>query len=227
MKTYPLLFEPGEGWMYGSGTDWAGEAIARVNSTTLEEFMRANIWEPLGMTSTTFHPELHPGMMERLVAMYERTDDHGLERGAWLSRIPARHDCGGHGLWSTTAHDWTESSSAWCLRTADPSLSKASIDEIFKPQTVGSSDLQELLTGPLRASLRSTVDMAPAASRSLWAAHCTWTPSPASDQWARYNGQAVRTCSGGLTGPRAWRRRRFHAGYLAGRRQVRGVNERV
>ena len=42
---------------------------------------------------------------------------------------------------------------------ADSILSKTSIDEIFKSQTDGSSDLQGLLTGPLRASLRSTVDM--------------------------------------------------------------------
>ncbi|OQE84225.1 hypothetical protein PENNAL_c0027G02236 [Penicillium nalgiovense] len=157
MKTYPLLFEPGEGWMYGSGTDWAGEAIAQINNTTLEEFMRSNIWEPLEMASTTFHPELHPGMMDRLVAMYERTDDQGLERGAWLSRIPAQHDCGGHGLWSTP-RDWTKFLSM-VLADGGFILSKASIDEIFKPQTIGSSDLQELLTGPLRASLRSTVDM--------------------------------------------------------------------
>ena len=157
MKTYPLLFEPGEGWMYGSGTDWAGEAIARINNTTLEEFMRSNIWEPLDMASTTFHPELHPGMMDRLVAMYERADDQGLERGAWLSRIPAQHDCGGHGLWSTPC-DWTKFLSM-VLADGGSILSKASIDEIFEPQTIGSTDLQELLTGPLRASLRSTVDM--------------------------------------------------------------------
>ncbi|EAW08793.1 beta-lactamase family protein [Aspergillus clavatus NRRL 1] len=144
MKTYPLLFEP-------------GAAIARTNNTTLEDFMRANIWEPLGITSTTFHPELHEGMMDRLVTLYERTDDQGLERGDWLSRIPATHDCGGHGIWSMPC-DWT------CFLTmilADgiPILSPASIDEIFKPQHVASGDLQELLTGPLRASLRSTVDM--------------------------------------------------------------------
>lgn len=106
MKAFPLLFEPGEGWMYGAGTDWAGEAIARINNTTLEEFMRVNIWEPLGMTSTSFHPENRPGMMDRLVVLYERTGDHGLEHGDWLSRIPASHDSGGHGLWSTP-HDWS------------------------------------------------------------------------------------------------------------------------
>ncbi|KAF9888920.1 hypothetical protein FE257_008089 [Aspergillus nanangensis] len=157
MKTFPLMFEPGEGWMYGSGPDWAGEAIARINNTTLEEFMRSNIWDPLAMTSTTFHPELHPGMLDRRVIMYERTDDQGLERGDWLSRVPARHDCGGHGLWSS-ARDWSKFVSM-ILADGGAILSKASVDEIFEPQTVGSSELQELLTGPLRASLRSTVDM--------------------------------------------------------------------
>ena len=157
MKTFPLLFEPGEGWMYGSGTDWAGEAIARINKTTLEEFMRVNLWDPLGMTSTSFHPENHPGMMDRLVALYERTDDLGLERGDWLSHIPASHDCGGHGLWSTP-HDWSKLVSM-ILADGGSILSKTSIDEIFKSQTDGSSDLQDMLNGPLRASLRSTVDM--------------------------------------------------------------------
>ncbi|GKT50533.1 acyltransferase LovD [Colletotrichum spaethianum] len=157
MKTFPLLFEPGEGWMYGSGLDWAGEAIARINHTTLEEFMRANIWEPLGMSSTTFHPELHSNMMDRLVAMYERTDDNGLKRGPWLSHIPATHDCGGHGIWSTP-RDWTKFL-RMLLADGQPILSENSVDEIFKPQKVDSNDLQELLSGPLRASLRSTVDM--------------------------------------------------------------------
>ncbi|KAH8423971.1 serine hydrolase domain-containing protein [Aspergillus melleus] len=149
MKTYPLLFEPGEGWMYGSGTDWAGEAIARINNATLEESMRSNIWDPLGLTSTTFHPELHEGMMDRLATIYERTDDHGLERGDWLSRILALHDRGSHGIWSTP-HDWTKFVSM-ILADGGSNLSKSSVDEIFAPQTVGSSDLQELLTGPLRA----------------------------------------------------------------------------
>ncbi|KAE8351832.1 beta-lactamase/transpeptidase-like protein [Aspergillus coremiiformis] len=157
MKTFPLLFEPGEGWMYGSGPDWAGEAIARINNATLEDFMRSNIWEPLGMNSTIFHPERHPGMMDRLITMYKRTDDHRLARGDWLSRIPASHDCGGHGLWSTP-HDWTMFL-RMVLADGGSILAKASIDENFLPQTIGSSDLQELLTGPLRASLRSTVDM--------------------------------------------------------------------
>ncbi|PWY75523.1 beta-lactamase/transpeptidase-like protein [Aspergillus heteromorphus CBS 117.55] len=157
MKTYPLIFEPGEGWMYGSGFDWAGEYIARINHTTLEELMRVNIWEPLGMDSTTFHPERHPGMMDRIVPMYERTNDQGLAPRGPLSHIPARHDCGGHGIWSTP-RDWTRFL-GMVLADGAPLLSPASMDEIFRPQTADVPELQALLSGPLRASLLSTVAM--------------------------------------------------------------------
>lgn len=143
--------------MYGSGTDWAGKVIARINNATLEALMRMNLWEPLGMTSISFHPESHPGMMDRLVVLYDRTDDHGLEHGDWPSHIPASHDCGGHGLWSTR-HDWSKFLST-ILADGGSILSKTSIDEILKSQTNGSSDLQDRSTGPLRASLRSAADM--------------------------------------------------------------------
>ncbi|OJJ45037.1 hypothetical protein ASPZODRAFT_160532 [Penicilliopsis zonata CBS 506.65] len=157
MKTYPLVFEPGEGWLYGSGIDWAGELVARINHTTLEEFLRTNLWEPLGMASTTFHPELCPGMMDRIVPMYERTDDQGLTPRETLSRIPARHDCGGHGVWSTP-EDWGRFM-GMMLAEGAPVLSAASMDEIFRPQTTDVPELHALLSGPLRASLLSTIAM--------------------------------------------------------------------
>ncbi|EEP78241.1 hypothetical protein UREG_03086 [Uncinocarpus reesii 1704] len=157
MKSFPLMFEPEEGWMYGSGVDWAGEAIARLNNTTLEEFMQTNIWEPLGMTSTTFHPDKHPGMLESKVTMYDRDEATGaLIPGIAMSRIPAVHECGGHGLWSTP-RDWTKFISM-LLADGGPILQKSSVDEIFKPQPVVSGELQELLSGPLRPFLRATVD---------------------------------------------------------------------
>lgn len=40
--------------------------------------MEANVWAPLGMGSTTFHPDRRPEMMERMVACYERTAEFGL-----------------------------------------------------------------------------------------------------------------------------------------------------
>ncbi|KAL4909695.1 hypothetical protein BDW74DRAFT_186214 [Aspergillus multicolor] len=157
MKTYPLLFEPGEGWMYGSGMDWAGELIARINNTTLEDFLRTNVWEPLGMSSSTFHPERNPDILRRIVPTYERTDDQGLAPCEPLSRIPALHDCGGHGIFSTP-RDWTRFVTM-ILADGAPLLKPSSIEEIFRPQTAGVPELQALLSGPLRASLLSTAAM--------------------------------------------------------------------
>ena len=44
----PLLYEPGEGWVYGSSLDWAGVAVRRLHDTALEDYMIEHIWKPLG-----------------------------------------------------------------------------------------------------------------------------------------------------------------------------------
>ncbi len=53
---HPLLFQPGSGAHYGTGHDWAGFMIERITEQTLEEALRAMIFEPVGMTSTSFVP---------------------------------------------------------------------------------------------------------------------------------------------------------------------------
>ena len=54
--TTPLLFEPGEGWAYGGGAEWAGILVERLTELKLEETMKKYIFDPLGMNSSTFHP---------------------------------------------------------------------------------------------------------------------------------------------------------------------------
>jgi CubicO group peptidase (beta-lactamase class C family) len=39
---------------------WAGVLVARLNNTTLEDYMQKNIWTPLGINNITFHLELKP-----------------------------------------------------------------------------------------------------------------------------------------------------------------------
>ncbi|KAK2877267.1 Type I Iterative PKS [Arthroderma sp. PD_2] len=157
MKTFPLMFEPGSGFMYGSGFDWAGELVARLNGVSFEEFLQDNICTPLGMTSTTFHLEKRVDMLTRRVAFYERMDDGYLVPGTEYTKVPATHECGGHGLWSTP-RDWNKFVHM-ILRDGQPILQKSSIDEIFRPQAIAGNELRELLSGPIRASLRSTIDM--------------------------------------------------------------------
>jgi len=55
--SYPLIFQPGEQWSYGCAIDWAGLLVERLANSTLEVFMKANIWDPLGLDSMTFFPE--------------------------------------------------------------------------------------------------------------------------------------------------------------------------
>jgi CubicO group peptidase (beta-lactamase class C family) len=55
----PLDFKPGENWKYSnSGYALLGYVIEKVSGKSYESFLRENIFEPLGMTSTGYdHPE--------------------------------------------------------------------------------------------------------------------------------------------------------------------------
>lgn len=52
--TLPLQFQPGERWLYSTGSHLLGVLIARVAGQPLEEFLRERIFEPLGMRDTRF-----------------------------------------------------------------------------------------------------------------------------------------------------------------------------
>jgi len=51
----PLIYQPGERWLYNSGTEILGVLIARVAGMTLGEFLRDRIFAPLGMKDTAFY----------------------------------------------------------------------------------------------------------------------------------------------------------------------------
>jgi len=63
---YPLLFEPGDGWVYGTGNDWAGLLLERVAGVSLEDYLRAHVLGPVGATDVTFHPERDPAVRARM-----------------------------------------------------------------------------------------------------------------------------------------------------------------
>jgi len=50
----PLMYQPGERWLYGTGYDVLSVLIARVSGQPLETFLRERIFEPLGMKDTGF-----------------------------------------------------------------------------------------------------------------------------------------------------------------------------
>ena len=50
--TTPLIFEPGERWEYGVNIDWLGMIVHKVSGLRLDEYIKKNITEPLGLKST-------------------------------------------------------------------------------------------------------------------------------------------------------------------------------
>lgn len=100
----PLLFEPGESWNYSYCHDILGAVIEVVSGLSFGAYLKANIFDPLGMADTGFSvPEEKLG---RLAPQYEYTRATGAVRritSACQGAAGLRHESGGGGLISTTA----------------------------------------------------------------------------------------------------------------------------
>lgn len=153
-----MIFEPGSGWVYGCGMDWAGRAIEVVSGMTFEQFMQTNIFTPLSMTSTTFHPENRPDMLARQMDLAWRDRAAGpsgpLTQGKNPWGFPAEDDCGGVGLYST-ADDYAKLLKA-VLANGGSILSKASVDEILTSQLEDPKYFLEVIDGSGKAHLAQT-----------------------------------------------------------------------
>jgi CubicO group peptidase (beta-lactamase class C family) len=56
----PLMHQPGERWIYNTGSDVLGVLIARASGQPFDEFLRERIFDPLGMRDTGFSvPDEH------------------------------------------------------------------------------------------------------------------------------------------------------------------------
>jgi CubicO group peptidase (beta-lactamase class C family) len=98
--TTPLLFDPGDRWFYGINIDWAGKMVEAASGQKLGQYMHANVFEPLGMSSTAF--KITDGMRRRLAKIHHRGPDGSLtpDRDLELPQEP-EFEMGGGGLYST------------------------------------------------------------------------------------------------------------------------------
>ncbi len=48
----PLVFEPGEQWLYSTSTEWLGRLVEKISGAQLEDYFRKHILDPLGMSDT-------------------------------------------------------------------------------------------------------------------------------------------------------------------------------
>jgi CubicO group peptidase (beta-lactamase class C family) len=101
----PLAYQPGERWLYHTGSDVLGVLIARASGQSLSAFMQNHLFGPLGMADTGF--QVPADKVGRLASNY-MTDpkDHTKltffddARDSRWSRPPA-FEAGGGGLVST------------------------------------------------------------------------------------------------------------------------------
>ncbi len=104
LGSLPLMFQPGERWMYNTGADVLSVLLARAAGKRLEIFLRERLFDPLGMKDTGFFvPE---AKIDRLPAslwtnhMTGKEEVYDTARGGQWSRPPAFPSLGG-GLVST------------------------------------------------------------------------------------------------------------------------------
>jgi CubicO group peptidase (beta-lactamase class C family) len=100
----PLLYQPGERWMYSLSTDVCGALVERISGQRFDRFLAETLFEPLAMKDTAFF--VAPEKVARFCANYRRAPDKSLE----LLDAPATSEylseptffSGGGGLTSTT-----------------------------------------------------------------------------------------------------------------------------
>lgn len=140
----PMTAEPGEKFEYGISMDWAGKMIEAVSGQKLGVFMRENIFEPLGMSSTAF--KITPDMESRRAWLHTRGEDGILEPYDFVKPQAPEFEEGGGGLYST-CRDYT--------RFTRMMLNKGEVDgvRIVSPETVAlmsRNAIGDLSVGPLK-----------------------------------------------------------------------------
>jgi CubicO group peptidase (beta-lactamase class C family) len=102
--TLPLMYQPGERWLYNAGSLVLGVLVARAAGGSLGDVLRNRLFEPLGMVDTGFWTD--PANVDRIPGYYMSDFDTGeLKRqplsapGEWTQ--PPVFPSGGGGLLST------------------------------------------------------------------------------------------------------------------------------
>lgn len=98
----PLLYQPGEAWVYSVSTDIQGYLVEKLSGQSLPEFMQERIFKPLGMVDTGF--SVPRSKLDRLVTAYRFDKQQQkltpLPREEKLTQTPGLPS-GGGGLYST------------------------------------------------------------------------------------------------------------------------------
>ncbi|CAX41901.1 1,4-butanediol diacrylate esterase, putative [Candida dubliniensis CD36] len=124
-KKTPLIHEPGTDWAYGHNIDWLGFVLERISGQKLGEFLAKYVFEPIGMSSCTFHKK----EASDLVRLHFRKSDETL---VLLKKSPISLDpildLGGQGCFGSVG-DYLKFIRVWLNYGVSPDSGKRILNE--------------------------------------------------------------------------------------------------
>ncbi|MEJ8858111.1 serine hydrolase domain-containing protein [Variovorax robiniae] len=75
LDALPLMQQPGERWLYNTASDVQGVLVERASGQSLEDFLQERLFDPLGMTDTSF--TVPAFKLDRLPGCYWLDDQSG------------------------------------------------------------------------------------------------------------------------------------------------------
>jgi len=103
MAQVPVKFDPGSRWLYGFGHELVAGLIEAVSGMAVGKFLKQEIFEPLGMTSTAYR--YFGDMRDKMVTPYIRHEDGKMEATTGFMddrhEPGAKYEAGGAGLFSS------------------------------------------------------------------------------------------------------------------------------
>lgn len=134
----------GTSWSYGPSIDWAGVLVERLTGSSLQHYMTANIWQPLGITNMTFFLSKRADMQACITEMSWRDPSEDPEvqnrpvkyASSQPVHNPDMEDCqGGGGIYASPL-DFFKVVHALLLDRDGKArlLGQSTIDAMFQPQ---------------------------------------------------------------------------------------------
>ena len=164
---YPLTYEPGSSWGriplsplsstdgmlikragYGVGLDWTGKLIEKLTGESLEDYMRKNIWEPLGINRITFFPSRHPEMKVAQLTSRDQETGRLIPNEEPFLNEHSTEEFGGHGAYADLSDYVKILHSILC--DDEVLLRKETAARMFQPQLTKESKmgLQDVMSMP-------------------------------------------------------------------------------
>ena len=148
LGSLPLMYQPGERWLYNTSAQVLGVLLARACEKDLESVLRERIFEPLGMVDTGF--TVRTGQRDRLTTAYQPDP-----AGGSLSILDGVEDS-----WWSTPPSFPDAS-GWLVSTIDDYWSFVSMvlsagtlhgERILAPKTIALMTADRLTSSQRAAS---------------------------------------------------------------------------